>query len=278
MNLKRLKSGMRTLHPVRLDDWSLTDDDLAGELVTKKGSPLLFGYFPASRVLGDFEARGMLARIRERGYSDFELRSEADGSFENRVRLYARHASQPEPCLLMDMRTHRGELCGASAMLGREVRFRGLIWEWLSFQDPLRSFPEGTEALPGQDHPGLGVFRPALELMLEYVGEMDVEALVGLPQFFHNAVLYSDRFHFFLPSLEGEFHALRRDLIGEGLARCSQALRDGQVIQRESGRQIRWHAAEQVRPLKGDILEHFRHPGYAAEVQRVAASSHYRLM
>ena len=105
-------------------------------------------------------------------------------------------APSSEAALLMDVRTHRGELAGNSVCLDKEIHVRSLIWEWLSFQDPLVGFPAGTEALPGQDHPGLGIFRVAVDLMLDYVEEMDIDALVGLPQYFHNAVLYSSQFRF----------------------------------------------------------------------------------
>lgn len=278
--LDRLKKGFTALQPVRLegvDDWGLSDEDITGELTGTKASPLLFGSFPASRVLADLGSRGILDRIRRRGYDDFELRSEGENAFDNRIRLYGSHPSHPEPCVLMDTRTHRGELVGHSPTLGRDLRIRALIWEWLGFQDPLARFPEGFEALPGQEHPGLGIFRQSVQLMLGYVHEMDVDALVGLPQYFHNAVLYASHFRFFLPRHEAEFQALKRDLMAEGLPRASRAMAEGRVLERESGRRVTWHAAEQVYPIRGEIVEHFTHPAYAAETQDVLRRSHFRL-
>lgn len=277
---ERLKKGFTALQPVRLegaDDWGLSEDDVSGELVGTKASPLLFGTFPAARVLADLGSRGILDAIRKRGYGDFELRSEGENAFDNRIRLYGSHPDAPEPCMLMDVRTHRGELAGASATLGRELRIRALIWEWLGFQDPLRRFPPGFEALPGQEYPGLGIFRQSVQLMLNYVHEMDVDALVGLPQYFHNAVLYASHFKFFLPRHEAEFRALDRDLKPEGLPRASRAMAEGRVVERESGRRVTWHAAEQVYPIRGDVVAHFAHPDYEAEVRDVLRRSHFRV-
>ena len=278
--MERLKKGLGHLRPVRLDqspDWGLDQDDLDGFVEGHRGSALLFGTFPASRVLGDLDGRGALAILRRRGYGDFEFRSEAQDAFENRIRLYGRHGSAEEPFLLMDVRTHRGELSGSSLCLGREVHVRSLIWEWLSFQDPLAPFQPGLDALPGQDHPGLGIFRISVDLMLEYIHEMDIDALVGLPQYFHNGVLYASQFQFFHPRQEGEFRALRRDLLREGLARASRSLAEGQVVQVETGEQVTWKAAEQVYPIRGDICEHFSHPLYAREVERTLRECHYRI-
>ncbi len=276
-----LKKGLGTLRPVRLDqqpDWGLSQEDIEGTLVGRRGPALLFGTFPPSRVLADLEARGALDILRRRGYRDFEFRSEGEDAFENRIRLYGFHLEAEEPALLMDVRTHRGELAGTSVCLGKEVFVRSLIWEWLSFQDPLAGFPPGLEALPGQDHPGLGIFRVAVDLMLDYVEEMDLDALVGLPQYFHNAILYSSQFRFFKPELEGEFCGLRRDLLGGGLARASRALAEGRVEESKTHRRVTWQAAEQVYPIRGDIQAHFQHPTYAAEVDRALKENRFRLL
>ncbi len=278
--MERMKKGLGTLRPVRLDqaeDWGLSQEDIEGSLVGRRGPALLFGTFSPERVLRDLESRGALEVLRRRGYEDFEFRSEGEDAFENRIRLYGRHRSAAESFLLMDVRTHRGELSGVSVCLEKEVHIRSLIWEWLSFQDPLAPFPPGLEALPGQEHPGLGIFRMAVDLMLDYVQEMDIDALVGLPQYFHNAILYASQFRFFKPDLEGQFLALRRDLLAEGLARASQALSEG-LVETGGGRRVTWQAAEQVYPIRGDILAHFEHPVYAREVDRALGACCYRLV
>lgn len=279
--MDRLKLGLGTLRPVRLheaENWGLSEGDLEGTLVEHRGPALLFGSFPASKVLGDLQARGILDTLRTRGYRNFEFRSESESAFESRIRLYGSHPSVEEPCVLMDVRTHRGELSGASPCLGRPLHVRSLIWEWLSFQDPLAPFPPGVQALPGQEHPGLGIFRPSVQLMLDYVAEMDIDALVGLPQYFHNAVLYGTRFRFFLPALEGDFRALRRDLLAEGLPRASRALAEGRVLEVGSGRRVTWQPAEQVYPVQGEICDHFKHPAWLQEVEQALRASRYRIV
>jgi hypothetical protein len=278
---ENLKKGLGALRPVRLDqqsDWGLSQEDVEETLVGRRGTALLFGTFPPSRVLSDLEVRGALDILRGRGYEDFEFRSEGEDAFENRIRLYGMHPESDTPALLMDVRTHRGELEGRSICLDKDLHVRALIWEWLSFQDPLVCFPPGIEALPGQDHPGLGIFRISVDLMLDYVDEMDIDALVGLPQYFHNAVLYSSQFRFFKPELEGEFCGLRRDLLGEGLAQASRALAEGRVEESGRGRRVTWKAAEQVYPIRGDIQAHFQHPAYAVEVHRALRENRFRLL
>jgi len=279
--IERMKKGLGTLRPVRLDqaeDWGLSQEDLEATLVGRRGPALLFGTFHPDRVLRDLESRGVLEVLRRRGYLDFEFRSEGDDAFENRIRLYGRHRSAQDPFLLMDVRTHRGELSGLSVCLDKEVHIRSLIWEWLSFQDPLAPFPPGLEALPGQEHPGLGIFRMAVDLMLDYVQEMDIDALVGLPQYYHNAILYASQFRFFKPDLEGRFQALRRDLAQAGLVRASRGLFEGAVEEVGSGQRVTWQAAEQVYPIRGDIQAHFDHPVYTREVHKAQEACHYRLL
>jgi hypothetical protein len=165
----------------------------------------------------------------------------------------------------MDVRTRRGQV------RVEDLSVRALMWEWIMLQDPMADFPPGVEPLPGQLHPGLGQFRVLNALMLDYVKEVDVEALVAVPEYFHNAVLYSSHMRFYDPEREGRFQALMRDLLGLGLGPASRAVADGRVEPSEG----LWAPSEMVRPMADFIEAHFTHPSYRQQVEEARESVSY---
>ena len=241
--------------------------DLQEELVDHGGGQRLFGLIELERIMNDLENRGVITFLRSRGYQSLHPVLDRPDPYQERFRLLGSHPNRPgEELLLMDLRARRGEL---------EIPERGstvaLVWDWLQLQDPVREFTR--RPLPGQDHPGLGLFKELTQLMLEYVRETRVEALVNVPEFYHNAVLYAPLYKFFDPEREGWFQALRRDLKELGLADASFAVEEGRVFGQD-GRPIEWGPSEQVYAVSGAPLEYFQSGAYKSRAE--AASQQHR--
>lgn len=250
MRKPRKFSSLKPLPPLDLDL-----EDLQEELFEHTGSHKLFGRIDLRRIMTDLETRGVNTFLRSRGYQSLHPQLDRPDPYQERFRLLGKHPNRPgEELLLMDLRAHRGEL---------QVPGRGatvaLVWDWLQLQDPVREF--SRRPLPGQDHPGLGLFKELTQLMLEYVHETKVEALVNVPEFYHNAVLYAPLYKFFDPDREGWFQALRRDLQELGLADASFAVEEGRVFD-EDGKPIDWGPSEQVFAISGPPLDYFRSAEY----------------
>ncbi|MGE0492576.1 MAG: hypothetical protein AB7S38_25400 [Vulcanimicrobiota bacterium] len=275
VGLSRLRETFRHLRPVRLNqlelDWSLNDDELLSTLVRHESSPLLFGAFNPERVMEDLQESGILDSIRQRGYTDFYPDATSHVHFEDRFLLWGVHPRAEQPQMLMDIRTHRGQLEGSCPDSLRQYSLNALVWDWISLQDPMASF--SRPPLPGQECPGLGVFRQATALMLRYVREMKLDALVAVPEYFHNAFLYSRAFRFFEAERQGEFEALVRDLMPLGLAEASRALDEGRV--RQGDEPFGWRPGEMVLPLGKSTEEHFQSVRYQARVAEVRTQRNY---
>lgn len=261
------KEEFRRLLHLDPEPWDirLSEEDLLSKTPPEG---LLFGAIPFERVLADLEEFGVAGVLMARGYiswtPELTYRTPLDAQF----RLWGAHPGSPEPQLLMDVRTRRGQV----SVEGQA--FRAMVWEWISLQDPMADFPGGVEPLPGQLHPGLGQFRVLNALMQDYVRELDVDALVAVPEYFHNAVLYSGHMRFFDPEREGHFQALKRDLLGLGLAQASRAVAEGRVEPAEG----LWDPAEMVRPMADFIETHFAHPSYQRQVEEARDAVRYRVL
>lgn len=273
--------------PAADDDepWRLSEDDVEETLVAHRPAPLLFGLFTADQVMADFARAGILTRCRSLGYDD--LRSELGGrdAFETRFSLLGRHPDLEAPHRLIDLRTHQCELVASSPLDGEEMRMRAILLDWISMADATRPLP--ADALPGQAHPGLGLFRPAYRLTMGYLRRTHFDAVVNVPEHFHNAVLYSRDFHFFDPARQGMLAALMADLMRHGLARASRALSPAvaagvestveHVEERLTSTCVRWTPAEQIMPLSAPMMGYFQDPRYRAAVREARTRHRYVL-
>ena len=140
-------------------EWGLTEEDLTNTLVNHESSPLLFGVVEGETVLEDLRTNGTLEKLEERGYHNFRVDKSSHVQYGDRFLLWATHRSDHTEYALFDIRTRFAEIDWG------ENRIKALFWEWLGFQDPKAEFDDARLALPGQDHPGLGVFRDCTDLM-----------------------------------------------------------------------------------------------------------------
>lgn len=285
--LSHVLSRMERFRPARADStigdgWSLDEDELRMTLLEHRPAPLLFNKVTATRVMQDLEEHGILERIRRLGYTSPRPEFSGGDPFEARFRLFADHPDAAAPCLLIDVRTHQGEFHATSPFDGSKIEVRALILEWINLQDPAHPLPRHRLALPGQIHPGLGVFRRAYQLTLRYLRETDFDVVLNIPEYFHNAVLYSRDFKFFLAHHEGRLIAMKRDLLGKGLARVSHALsadvggKGPHVELIEDSRRVCWTSAEQVLPLSHSMKQYFRDVRYRHAAQQEKEACHYK--
>lgn len=251
-------------------EWSLSEDDFAPTLYEHESSPLLFATIEGDLVLHDLESTGVFESLRARGYRDFGVRRRSGVKFEDRFVLRASHPDSPSELILFDIRTHFAEVDWG----GQKIR--ALSWDWLEFQDPMGQFDPAKPPLPGQERPGLGMFRTITDLLKRYVDRTDAEAILTVPEYFHNAYLYSRGFTFRQAEVEGRFQALVRDLMPLGLAAASRALAELKVRDGH-GVVVAWEPQLQVCPLSDRVRSHFHTDEYRRTLDAFKGSSSYHV-
>lgn len=260
-----------------LGNLELADEDLQRDLLDKKSGSesLFFGKFSLDKLLDDLESMGLLNRLRQRGYQRFRPSLEKSDLFSERLRLFGKHHDYAEELQLMDLKSHR-----ASLESPWKTRYRALGWDWVEMQDPTARPSPYRPTLPGQKHPGLGMFRSLTGLMFNYIKHLEVEALTAIPLYFHNAVLYSESFSFLEASTQGLFQAMCRDLLHEGLAPASWWVANQEVdmVHRDTGvvEPFEWSAALIVRPLCQDLQDHISGSEYQTACQQAMEQVEFR--
>lgn len=209
---KGLEGWLSRIVPLDVSFDGLTQEDVDSALLDHRPIPLLFGRFSASLIEGDLRHRGLEPQLLERGYEDLRVEIPQLSVGQEGVQITARHPAAPQRQLLMELKAFWGKLSLP------EGDCRALVWDWLEMCDPMSEFTPERPPLPGQKAPGLSMFHDLVELMRYYVAQTEAEALVTIPQYFHNAILYQKDpgYRFLDPLRQGQLVAQIRDLYAAG--------------------------------------------------------------
>lgn len=221
----------------------ITEDDLGGSFENARG--LWLGRFTPEQVVADLESHGIFEHLTRRGYTNIAPKIECVG-FESALVITGEHGSKQGPQLLVEVRARITNY--KSSVLTDDETYTSLVFDWILFQDPCAQFDADHPRLPGQNYPGLDLLHLGTKLMMEQVGQLEVDLIVNQPQHFHNAVFYSPPYQFIDPVSEGHFLALKRDLLATStLAKVSRALDEGNVVD-QAGVAVVWKQNAQAWP------------------------------
>ncbi len=249
-------------------DVSLSEDDIVQDLREHRGNDLLLGRFTEKEVIEALQENGVWKRLQEKGFPEPKLTIRSIDPFRQRLRIHdAEKSPETDENLLCELRVFDARLKGTNPLDGSPYEMDALVIDWLVFQNPRAMFHPGRQKLPGQTYPGLGILRIAMGVILDLAKQIGKEAVVNIPEYYHNAVLYYPAFHFFLPEIEGRFQALRKFLGHLSLAEASDLV-TSQKIKDENANQIfYWKAHEQILGLSPKIKEYFTSPPYLEKVK-----------
>ncbi len=262
------------------DDWGLTEADILGSLDGVSHRTRLLGFYSRLGLELALERGGLLDRLRGLGFRQPTLEFDLDNPSGETIRMWGDRAHRD---LLMELRVRRDAL----AIPGLEM----LRVEWLLLQNPRQPFSRHRPALPGQQHPGLGILRDVVAFLVLACDRLGLDGLLFVPSHYHTAAHGRKVMRFLRPGDEGRFRALRRALEGLDLARATRAVDEGKVVElvngggagvagSEAGRAespVTWEPAPMVLPVSDRLKARLETPEYEAEVAAAAERYRYRL-
>lgn len=259
---------------VRRPEPRLTDEEILGQLAKQK-SPLFLGRYAKDEVRERLTRASVLGRLEVLGYHRLEITTWLEEGL-NRLAVNESDAA----ARLIDLRlTEESELpAGRHAPCWPKGPLALLVIQWVSLQHVRSRFTAERPALPGQQYPGLGVGRKLFSELAELARELGKDALVGYPQFYHNAVLYSKDFHFVDPGDQAILLALRRDLGALPLDEASRAVAEGRVRDTHRGTPFQWKPGAMAYPLSQRLELCFASPAHREEVARRFASLAFQVV
>ncbi|HEX5005085.1 MAG TPA: histone deacetylase [Gemmatimonadales bacterium] len=259
---RQLRDGARELPAA--SEWTLTPEDVAAFQLGGAPPPRrLLGRYAPQGVELLMERLGILGQVRALGFARPVLDLDFHLEDSDTVRLFGDPARNE---LLMEIRFRRDR----ASLPGMEV----LFVEWVLLQNPRRAFPSGRHALPGQQHPGLGIFRDVMAWLVVLCSELGLDGLVFKPAGYFVATLGS---RFLDPVRQARLEAMRRALGGLRVVDASRAVEEGRVVDVRTGAPVAWEPASMVLPVSDRLRRLVEGDRYEQEVERALAALSYRL-
>ena len=259
MRFRQIKA---TLDPVKLTSvsglggWELTEDDLVGILPGVPRHTRFLEFFSKVGIELLLERFGILQQLRARGFKTPVLHLELEHPLGQTLKIFG----DPERReLLVELRVHRS----TRAVPGCEV----LEVEWLLLQNPRASFAAGRSALPGQQHPGLGMLGEFFGWLVVVSETLALDGMVFRPSHYHLAAVSRRHMRFIDPKAEAFMRALETVLSGMPLDQASRAVEEGLVLRTETGAAVRWEAWPMVLPATERLRALTAGPAYETAVR-----------
>jgi len=150
--------------------------------------------------------------------------------------------------------------------------------EWLLLQNPTATFTEDRPALPGQDHPGLGLLGPVAGLLVGMAQALHLAGVAFTPANYYMAALGQHHLRFLDPVDQARFEALVSALSGLSMAQASRALEQGRLRDAATGETVSWRPGPMVIPAGPALKRLVSSSDYQARLRAARGRFRFRLM
>jgi hypothetical protein len=250
-----------------LDDefgWRLSAEDLPGSMTARPH--LLLGRYSLHAIEYAIDRYGLLDHLRRRGFSHLRFDLDLENPTGDTVRLLA---GENQDLVLVEARL----LIDRRSVGGAHL----LRIEWLLIQDPRESPQAGRELLPGQRHPGLGLVRDVVALLILACENMGLDGVIFAPAHYHIAVQTERLFEFLEARAEASFLQLQEALRGYPLREAARLVEEGRVLDLRRGEPYRWDPAPMVLILEHSLRQRLRPGNRAERVRKLRERFEYRV-
>jgi acetoin utilization deacetylase AcuC-like enzyme len=247
-------------------DWELTAADVQASLPGPQRPQRLLGVCSRQQLELHLERAGLLERLRQLGFPLPTLVFDLDHPAGETVRVHA----EPEGGELVAELRLRIDRRTAPELAMLRI-------EWLLLQNPREAFTPGRPRLPGQEHPGLGLLRDVVALLLVACERLQLDGVLWVPAHYSAAAQGRRASRFLEPADEGLFRALEQALAGLPLAAAASAVDQGRVLDIATGAPFVWHPMAVVVPAGERLRQQLDGEEYRRLAAVAAAAHAFRL-
>jgi len=262
LTLLRFRQIKASLDPAHLTatgsggGWDLTEDDLVGILPGVPRHTRFLEFFSKVGVELLLERFGILQQIRARGFKTPFVHLELEHPLGQTLRIFG-DADRRE--LLVEIRVHRNARAVPS--------FELLDVEWLLLQNPRERFTAERSALPGQQHPGLGMLGEFFGWLVVVAETLSLDGILFHPNHYHVAEVSHRYARFLDPEGEATLQAIEEALAGVPLAKASRAVEGGSLRNADTGEAFQWRGWTMVLPASERLRRLTEGEGYERAVR-----------
>lgn len=237
-------------------DLELGEREVVDDLLGRRTSHRILGYYSSHGVELALERYGILAALRERGFGNLRVKLQPADPDRQRLSIVGRAGNKSY--LLLDLIVRRRDV-EAPVEIGPPP-LDMLSIEWLTLQDPTASFSLRRPRLPGQEYPGLGLVREVVEMLYQACRRLELDGIVIHPAHYHIAAVGAQHCFFLDPVVQGRFDAMRASLAELSLADASELIDRG--VLRDGTRVLSWVPGDFVVPVSERLRAYFEAPAY----------------
>jgi acetoin utilization deacetylase AcuC-like enzyme len=248
-------------------DWELSVEDLLPNLGGPQRPRRLLGACSRQQLELMLERTGLLERLRQLGFPRPAIEFDLEHAGGETVRVLA----GPERDELLAELRLRIDRRGAPGLAMLRI-------EWLLLQNPREAFTPARSRLPGQEHPGLGMLRDVVALLVVACERLQLDGVLWVPAHFHTAAQGRRAGSFLRPEDEGTFRALERAVAGLPLPAAVFAVEQGRVIDDATGAPFAWHPMPVAVPVSDRLRRQLASDEHRRLADAAAAAHAFRLV
>ncbi len=256
--------GLKTIQEISFDDseFSLSETELMRQLNEKKGYSLYLGVFTKEEVDKVLRRSNISQILNEKGFTNILLDINTDDPHRHILRVYFDKKDKPHLLIeiILSESIFRPKIMYLPSF--KYGTYNMMVIEWLILQNPLSRFTGEKPQLPDQQFPGLGIARQVADMLIKVASYLHKDGILNFPQYYHNAVIYSEMFKFYNPYMHGVLKALEQSLSKYTLADAAYAVALGCVKNLSNGENFKWKAEELILPLSRDLKSYFESKEY----------------
>jgi acetoin utilization deacetylase AcuC-like enzyme len=249
-------------------DWELSFEDLLPNLGGPQRPRRLLGACSRQQLELMLERTGLLERLRQLGFPQPALEFDLEHPGGETVRVLAGPGDRDELLAELRLRVDRRSVPDLAM----------LRIEWLQLQNPREAFTPARPHLPGQEHPGLGMLRDVIALLVVACERLQLDGVLWVPAHFHTAAQGRRAGSFLHPEDKGTFHALERAVAGLPLPVAALAVEQGRVIDDATGAPFAWRPMPVVVPVSERLRQQLAGEEYQRRADAAAAAHVFRLL
>lgn len=248
-------------------DWELTSDDLQAGLSVPQRPRRLLGVWSRQQLELVLERAGLLERLRQLGFRQPTVALDLEHPGGETVRIFG----DPDGAAVLAELRLRVDRRIAPGLAVLRI-------EWLRMQNPTGTFSPARPRLPGQEHPGLGMLRDVIALLIVACERLQLDGVLWVPARYHTAVQSRRGGGRFLdPQDEGTYRAVQHALASLPLPAAAIAMETGNLLDAATGIPFEWRPMPVSVPAGPRLREQLDSEDYELRAAAAARARTFRL-
>ncbi len=235
------------------DDSYALEENLFSRDISKRGSDYFLGFYSETGIKVALDKYGILKALKEKGFTNVIFKIDTIDPYIHRFILYDKKVDLKHQIVDVVLRKDVLELNFPFECESNGKKYEMLVIEWMLMQNPYKKFSRERPQLPGQKFPGLGLSRQSVEILALIAWRLKLAGVINIPEYLHNAIIYSKVFSYINPDIQAVLEAVKRDLKEFSLSTIAWAYEYRVIKSIDTNKALEWQPERQILPIDSTL-------------------------